>query len=140
MKFEYESKLYNIPDKTISSYMKSLGLSKNEACMLYLEDEEILDNAEQSALDEKAKSSKITATIHGAGTVKPRKPREVTRKEDLVKNKIFVTVLQMLEAMEETSDIEIIKQNKLIRFKLGKDLFDIDIIRKNPNKLKGEKK
>ena len=73
-------KRVNIPDNTIATYRKMLGLTQREAIQMWLEDEGYLDNEEQIELTQKAKESGILSTIHGA------KAENVEKKE----KKIYV--------------------------------------------------
>lgn len=139
MKFEYGGKVYNVPDQEVRSSMQILGLSKEESCKLWLEDEGILENEEQEALEARAKENKITSKIHGAASQKPRKKKEVVKKEDKIKSSLYTSILQMLENIPEVCNIEIVTQNKLVRFSYQDEMFDIDLIRKNKNKMKGKK-
>ena len=50
-------KTVRIPDKEIEKNMKILEISKDEAILLYLEDEGYIENAEQEALCKKAKEN-----------------------------------------------------------------------------------
>jgi hypothetical protein len=80
-------KTVNVPDSEIKSYMSKYELSENEAIQLYLEDEDLLENAELEELDSKAKKVKIN---HGASAVdktekKEKKPRTVKISDEKLK-------------------------------------------------------
>ena len=79
MRYNFKGKSINIPDAEIEKSIKILGITKEEAIEMWLEDEGYLDNEEQAELEEKAKANKITATIHGASAEKKKqsKPKVV---------------------------------------------------------------
>ena len=80
MRYNFNGKNINIPDAELEKSMKILGLTKEEAIEMWLEDEGYLDNEEQAELEQKAKDNKITATIHGASGTKEKtksKPKTV---------------------------------------------------------------
>lgn len=129
MRYTLENgKAINIPNAEIEKSMKNLGLSKEEAIEMYLEDEGYLDNAEQNELDSKAKAVKVN--VGARADSKPRKPREPKVdevKEDLVKN--------LAEYLENVADnVVIVNKSKIIQFNLGEDTYKIDLIRQRKPK------
>jgi hypothetical protein len=129
-------KVKRIPDSEIERNMKILKISKDEAIQMYLEDEGILINEEQNALDQKAKDSKITATIHQArADYKPKTQRERVVKEDKVKEEIIKAIADLLPSLNAV-EVKIENVGKLITFKLGEDKFKIDLVRQRPPKKK----
>jgi hypothetical protein len=129
-------KVKRIPDSEIERNMKILKISKDEAIQMYLEDEGILINEEQNALDQKAKDSKITATIHQArADYKPKTQRERVVKEDKVKEEIIKAIADLLPSLNAV-EVKIENIGKLITFKLGEDKFKIDLVRQRPPKKK----
>ena len=66
MLYTLGNKKIRIPDADIEHSMKTLKLTQEKAIQMWLEDEGYLDNAEQEALEQKAKDNRITATIHQA--------------------------------------------------------------------------
>ena len=128
-----DGKTISIPDKEIEANMK-LGISKDEAVEMWLEDNEYEVNEEQTALEEKAKSVKID---HGAGTgerKKPSKPRTVHISDE--KKELFETILANLDRAEGIyrENIEVLKENKLIQVRIGAKIFKIDVIEQRPPK------
>lgn len=117
-------KVITIPDIEIENNMKVLELTKEQAIDLWLEDNDYQENAEQTALDEKAKAIKIQ---HGAGGTEKRK----TAKERVVKvsdekQLLFKDLLMGLRV--NFPQAEILKENKLIQVKYGGKIFKIDLI------------
>jgi len=70
MTYNFNGKNLRIPDEDINRSMKVLGLSKDEAIQLWLEDEGYLENETVEELTAKAKENKIQK---GAKSDKPRK-------------------------------------------------------------------
>ncbi len=119
-------KRVRIPDEEIKANMR-LGISEAEAIQLWLEDEGYEINEEQNALDEKAKESRITATVHQAkNTSKSKSQRERVLKENPTKEMVIAEIAKILPQFAE--NVEIINKTKLITFKIGEDDFKIDLI------------
>lgn len=117
-----------IPDEYIDKMVDKLGLSIDEACELWLDDNGLQENEEQKALDEKAKKNRITATIHQAkATTKEKKERKSTRKEDTTKESLIKLLAESLATV--AIDIKIENVGKLISFKVGDDEFKLDLKR-----------
>lgn len=139
MTYELENgKKVKIPDAEIEKNMKLLGLTREEAIEMWLEDEGYLDNEEQNALVQKAKESGILQTIHGAGDKQKRKksdkPKVVKVSDE--KKALFTEIKENLEYFAEESGgkITIEKENKLILFEINGKTFKIDLIEQRPKK------
>lgn len=128
-------KVVRIPMAEINKSMTLLGLTKDEAIQMYLEDEGYLENDEQTALERKAKENRITATIHQAKSteVKQKTQKERVKKADPTKEGIIKAIAEMLPDLNAT-DIVIVNEGKLITFKIGADEYKVDLIRKRPPK------
>lgn len=127
MRYNFNGKNINIPDVELEKSMKILGMTKEEAIEMWLEDEGYLDNEEQAELEQKAKENKITATIHGASTAekkKRNKPKTVKVSDE--KQKLFNEIRSNLEDIYDF--VEVLKENKLIQVKIGEKIFKIDLI------------
>lgn len=122
-------KSITIPDEELDSIARGLGVSRAEAVGIWLEDAEYEINEEQAALDAAASKVKID---HGAEeTKRGRKkgtPRTVKVSDE--KKELFDTILRNLDRCNGVyrSDIEVLKENKLIRVRIGEKTFKIDII------------
>ena len=134
IKYEFNGKKLNIPKAEIEKSMKVLGLSKDDAIQMWLEDEGYLENEEQENLCKLAKENKITATIHqasGKTEKKQSKPRTVKISEE--KQTLFAEILSNLQYDYE--NVEVLKENKLIQVKIGEKTFKIDLIeQRSPKK------
>lgn len=140
MTYKLKNRNIRIPDADIMRSMKSLGITKEEAIQVWLEDEGYLENAEQQELERKAKENKVTATIHQAESkVKVEKKKaqakgekketQSRKKEDPVKENIIKHIAASLENL--ATDIQILNPTKLVQFKIGDDVFKLDLSRTN---------
>ena len=127
MKYNFNGKSVNIPDAELQKSMKLLGLTKEEAIEMWLEDEGYLDNEEQTELEKKAKDNKITATIHGAGGEKKKQSKPKTIKVSDEKRVLFSQIEGFLK-IYTPHEVEILKENKLIQVKIDEKVFKIDLI------------
>lgn len=136
MRYIFNGKSLNIPDAEIQKSMKLLGLTKEEAIEMWLEDEGYLDNEEQTELEKKAKENKITATIHGAGGEKKKQSKPKTVKVSDEKQALFKELSAVMKeyCVDEGGKCEILKENKLIQVKIGEKVFKIDLIEQRPPK------
>lgn len=132
MKYNFNGKSVNIPDAELQKSMKLLGLTKEEAIEMWLEDEGYLDNEEQTELEKKAKDNKITATIHGAGGEKKKQSKPKTVKVSDEKQALFNEICCNLDDLHY--NFTILKENKLIQVKIGEKVFKIDLIEQRPPK------
>ena len=132
MRYNFNGKSLNIPDAELEKSMKLLGLTKEEAIEMWLEDEGYLDNEEQSELCDKAKKNKITATIHAASGEKKKQSKPKTVKVSDEKVKLFNEILENLYRYNE--NVEVLKENKLIQVKIDEKTFKIDLIEQRPPK------
>jgi hypothetical protein len=133
MKYEFNGRILNISDDEIKNSMEKLGLTKEQAIEMWLEDEGYLENEEQENLCKLAKENKITATIHkasGKSEKKQSKPRTVKISNE--KQALFKDLLDFLT--ENHQNVEILKENKLIQVKIGEKTFKIDLIEQRPPK------
>ena len=140
MIYEYEGKKHRIPDAELKHLQNSMGVSEAEAIWIWLEDEGIVDNEEQNALDQKAKENRITATIHQAKAFNPNKTqRERVKKPDPTKEGAVTAIAEALA--ENTDFVKVINEGKLIVFKIGDEHFKVDVTRytkKGLEKLRSE--
>ena len=130
-------KTVRIPKEEIERNMKGLDLTEQDAILVWLEDNDYIENAEQIALDQKAKDSKITATIHQARADKPQGKRKVERKPDQVKDELVENLKEFL--CDLAQNVQIVKVGKLIEFDIGNDHYKLDLIRQRPPKAKGQR-
>lgn len=131
MVYELNEKKIRILDADLERIEKGLGVTRDEAVEIWLEDEGYEINEEQEALDQTAKASRITQTIHGA-RAEGTKKRTPVRKEDKTKEDLISLLAETLRGTAE--DVKIENVGKLITFKLGEDSFKLDLIRQRKPK------
>lgn len=130
--FDYKlenGKIIRINEKTIENLMDKLGLDREDAIQVYLEDEGYEINEEQEELTQRAKDNKITASIHKAeGKTKERK--KVERKPNPDKEFLIGALAQDLSETEGVTDVNITNIGKIIEFKFNGKAMKIDLIEK----------
>lgn len=132
-------KTITIPDKEIQKLEKTLSLSREDAIYTWLCDEDYLTDSIEKELTSRAKDNRITATIHQAKSDKPRKPTKRERKPDEEKVKILeILANSLIDSAEilnfDPNSIQITNVGKIIEFKIGKNEYKIDLIKKRPPK------
>ena len=131
MTYNLNGKNIRIPDKEIDKNAAILGITREEAIQMYLEDEGYLTNEYVEELTAKAKAAKIS---HDAKSEKPRKnagkPRE--RKPDEEKEYLIKLIEDALnnEGIAATA----VNKSKLIQFELNGNHYKVDLIRQRPPK------
>jgi len=129
MTYNLNGKNIRIPDSDIQEYMESLGLPKNEAIKVWLEDEGYLENEVVEELTKKAKENKIN---HEAKADKPRKIVKRERKPDEEKENLIEILANCLK--NEGFDTKIINKSKIIEFNVGENHYKLDLIKQRPPK------
>lgn len=130
-----ENQFVKIPQDEIDRIVKGLGVSEDDACWIWCEDNGKIDNEEQNELDKKAKESRITATIHQAKAETTKERKKVERKPDQVKDSL-VESLKAFLIEQGFENVSITKVGKLVEFDCGGEHFKLDLIRQRPPKKK----
>lgn len=133
MVYVLNGKNIKIPDNELTNIQNGLQVSKEEAIQIYLEDNGYLENAEQVALDKKAKDNKITATIHKAQSDKERKKTTRERKPDIEKEQIIKDLKEFLTE-KGMQKVEITNKSKIIEFNIGNNHYKLDLIKTRAKK------
>jgi hypothetical protein len=120
----------NIPDKEIDKIAEGLQVSKLEAMQIWLEDNEYEINEEQEKLDNSASKVKVSKDVAKKRT-KSDKPRVAKVSDE--KKALFDLIYQTIQA-EYGENVEIVKENKLIKVKTGEKTLKIDLIEERPPK------
>jgi len=123
-------KSVNIPDKEIDKIAEGLQVSKLEAMQIWLEDNEYEINEEQEKLDNSASKVKVSKDVAKKRT-KSDKPRVAKVSDE--KKALFDLIYQTIQA-EYGENVEIVKENKLIKVKTGEKTLKIDLIEERPPK------
>lgn len=131
MIYELNGKSIRIPDSEIEKNSKLLGISKDEAIQMYLEDEGYIENEYVEELTAKAKEAKIS---HDAKSDKPRKnagkPRE--RKPDEEKESLIQLLANALN--QEGFNAIVTNKSKIIEFSIEDRHYKLDLIKQRPPK------
>lgn len=131
IKTDFNGKTYSVEKEQIEVLMKSLDLTFEEAVETYLDDEGLLENDEQNALDEKAQ--KIYKEQSRVNTEKVKKPRKkAERKISDEKADLAEKIYNFLT--ETYGNVEILKKNKLFSIKIGDKILKLDLIEQRPPK------
>ncbi len=129
MNYNFNGKNIRIPDSEIETNCRILGITKEEAIQMYLEDEGYLDNPYVEELTQKAKEAKIS---HDAKSEKPRKSTKRERKPDEEKENLIKIIANALE--DEGIPTKITNKSKIIEFNLGENHYKLDLIKQRPPK------
>lgn len=130
MNYKLGNRNIKIPDTELESIQKGLSVSQAEAIQIYLEDNGYMDNAEQVALDKKAKENKVTATIHQAKKSGERKKAVRERKRDMDKEYVITTIAQIFRNdYKEMKNVQVINISKIIEFDFNGNHYKIDLIK-----------
>jgi hypothetical protein len=124
-------KSVNIPKSEIEKLMSSLELSEKDAIDLWLCDNNLEEDEEQTELDEKASKVRIDKDIIQKKPKKERKKPE--KKVSDAKKELFSEILSDLEDVYK-GNVEVLNENKLISVRIGEKLFKIDVIETRPPK------
>lgn len=133
MKYTYNKKVYNIPDDEIDKLVDTWEISINEACEMWLSDNDKIKNETVEEMTKKASKNAITQTIHGAkGEKKERKPRE--KKENPLKKQIISAILEGIKGIE--GKIEVENDEKYINLWVEGRSFTINLVEHREKKEK----
>lgn len=130
-----KEKTVSIPDDYIRTNKKNLGLTTKEAIELWLFDNNYIENAEADALTQAALASKSTNTCVGGKS--PRKAP--VRKPDYTKRTLISEIKNSLEGLAldaegEVSNISIPNIERVVRFELGDDTYELTLSKKRKPK------
>lgn len=135
MIYMLNDKKVRIPDCDIEHLVATMGIDKDEAVQIWLEDEGYLVNEEQEALVQKAKENRITAAIHQASAKDPAKKTQRERvvkpnpdKEDIIKG-----LAKWLDNAE-MQNVVVENKGKIITFEYNGKQFKLDLIEKRKPK------
>ncbi len=131
MIYNYNGKSVNIPTKEIENLMSSLDLSEEDAIDLWLCDNNLEEDEEQSKLDEKASKVHINKDIAQKKTKKERKKPE--KKVSDQKKELFNEILEHLTSIYG-ENVGVLNENKLISVALDGKTFKIDLVEQRPPK------
>lgn len=136
-----KEKTVSIPDDYIRTNKKNLGLTTKEAIELWLFDNDYIENAEADALTQKAKGT--GTRVEGAASAGKRKAP--VRKPDYTKRTLISEIKNSLEGLvldvegagsgsTEVSNISIPNLERVVRFELGDDTYELTLSKKRKPK------
>lgn len=113
--------------------MKALGTDMEDVLLMWLEDNDYLENEEQEELNNKAKANKVKITATSEKKVVKKTPKERVQKENPTKELIIATIAKALENLD-IKDLTIENKAKLITFSLNNEDFKVDLVQKRKKK------
>ena len=129
MTYNLNGKNIRIPDKDIEKCMTLLGISRDDAIQMWLEDEGYLENEVVEELTEKAKVNKVS---RDAKSDKKRKPSSRVRKVD--EEKKYLLDLLMSAVNTDGNIINSIKTETEFSFTVGENSYSVKLIKHRPPK------
>lgn len=129
MTYNLNGKNIRIPDAEIDKNSRLLGITREEAIQMYLEDEGYIENEYVEELTKKAKEAKIS---HDAKSEKPRKQVKRERKPDEEKENLIEILANALVA--EGFEAKVTNKSKIIEFNVGDNHYKLDLIKQRPPK------
>ena len=127
-----ENQFVKIPQDEVDHIVQGLGVSEDDACWIWCEDNGKIINEEQEELTKKAKDNRITATIHQARAENTKERKKVERKPDQVKDSLVEQLAEWLKDYAE--NISITKVGKLVEFDIADEHYKLDLIRQRKPK------
>ena len=118
--------------------MKALGTDMEDVLLMWLEDNDYLENEEQEELNSKAKANKVKITATSEKKVVKKTPKERVQKENPTKELIIATIAKALENLD-IKDLTIENKAKLITFSLNNEDFKVDLVQKRKKKEEKQK-
>lgn len=139
-----KEKTVSIPDDYIRTNKKNLGLTTKEAIELWLFDNDYIENAEADALTQAALASK-GANVRVGGAASAGKRKASVRKPDYTKRTLISEIKNSLEGLVldvegagsgsiEVSNISIPNLERVVRFELGDDTYELTLSKKRKPK------
>ena len=132
-----ENQIIKIPREEVERIQNGLGVSEDDACWIWCEDNGKVINEEQEELDKKAKANRITATIHQARAETTKERKKVERKPDQVKDSLIAELAEFLS--DKAKNVSVTKVGKLIEFDIQDEHYKLDLIRQRKPKTKQRK-
>lgn len=113
--------------------MKALDTDMEDVLLMWLEDNDYLENEEQEELNSKAKANKVKITATSEKKVVKKTPKERVQKENPIKELIIATIAKALENLD-IKDLTIENKAKIITFSLNNEDFKVDLVQKRKKK------
>lgn len=126
-------KVVKVATEWVNRSMKALNTDIEDVLLMWLEDNEYLDNEEQNELDQKAKDNKSNKIVKAkSNEPKKKTQKERVRKENPTKEKIISEIAKILP--EFATNVNVENAGKIITFSIGNDDFKLDLTQKRKKK------
>lgn len=126
-------KVVKVATEWVNRSMKALNTDIEDVLLMWLEDNEYLDNEEQNELDQKAKNNKSNKIVKAkSNEPKKKTQKERVRKENPTKEKIISEIAKILP--EFATNVNVENAGKIITFSIGNDDFKLDLTQKRKKK------
>ena len=125
-------KVVKVDKKWAQISMEKLETDLEDVLLMYLEDNDYLENDAQNDLDQSAKANvKVIA--------KSEKPKKKTQRERVVKENptkelIITKLASALQEIDNISNVNVENKAKLITFTLNNEDFKLDLVQKRKEK------
>ena len=123
-------KVVKVATDWVKKSMQVLNTDMEDVLLMWLEDNEYLENEEQNELDKKAKTNKVKLN---AKNKTERKTSTREKKPNPTKEKIISVVAETLSQI--ATDINIENPTKIITFKVDNKEFKLDLTEKRVKKV-----
>ena len=125
-------KKYKVDKIWADNSMKTLDLGLVDVLDMWLEDNGVFENEEQTELDKLAKENKSVKVIQTKSD-KPKTQRERVKKDNPDKEYIISCIAEYLEELN-AENVIIANKTKIIEFTYNNKAFKLDLIEKRPPK------
>ena len=132
MTYNLNGKNIRIPDAEIDKNSRLLGITREEAIQMYLEDEGYVENEQTEYVEELTKKAKEAKISHDAKSEKPRKQVKRERKPDEEKENLIEILANALVA--EGFEAKVTNKSKIIEFFIEDRHYKLDLIRQRTKK------
>lgn len=127
MKYNFNGKEINIPDKDISNLMASLDITKDEAIDTWLDDHDYIDNAEAEEMTKKAKQLR---RYEKSDNERKKTVRE--RKVDAEKGGLLTAIKTAVEAFGGA--VSSVKNEAEFSFTFNGNSYTVKLVKHRPPK------
>ena len=127
MKYDFNGKMINIPDKDIEKLMSALELTKEEAIETWLDDNDYTANEEAEELTKKAK---VIRRYEKSDNERKKVTKE--RKVDEEKKRLLTDVKALIEGLGAV--VTNVKNEAEISFTFGENDYTFKLIKHRPKK------
>ena len=132
---ENEKKV-KVSKKYIDNCIEKLDIQLEDALLTWLEDEGYMENEDQQELCNQAKENKSNKIIDAKkDTPKKKTQKERVSKDNPDKEYIVSSIANILENIEEISNLNIENKAKLITFTYKNNDYKIDLVQKRKPKV-----